>query len=172
MGGEPPSQAGPRGSRAIWGLQRPQAQKQSQNQETKRKNGGSEQLQQTGAKRQRVEGELSENRLGTRSKIALVLRSEAEDLKDKGRPSLGNSLGGDSGKVGHVSGDQRGGQFGITSIDGDKTKMGIRGLGESGVKRSKGQPKGDDKSQNQHEKVILPYSKSDSKYLQCLSYWL
>ena len=137
----------------------PQAQNQGQNQDTKKRNGGRDQLQQTGAKRQRVDGEMSEKGLGTRSKIPLILRSEAVALKDKGRHSLENSLGDDLGKVRLVSGEEKGGQFGNTSVDEGKDKMGIRVLGESGVKGSRGQPRGEDKSQNQHGKVILPDSK-------------
>ena len=76
-----------------------------------------------------------------------------------------NSLGGDAGKVGLVSWDQKGGDLDITEIDGDKGQLGIKELGESGVREHKDQPKGGHISQNQHEETILPDNQSD---IRCL----
>ena len=67
--------------------------------------------------------------------------------------------------MGLVSWDQKGGYLDIKEIDGDKGQLGIRELGESGVREHKDQPKGSNKSQIQHEEIILPDTKSDNRHL-------
>ena len=65
--------------------------------------------------------------------------------------------------MGIVSEVQRGRQIGNTAIDEGKVQLGIRELRESGVREQKDQPDECDKSQNQHEEVILPDTKSESR---------